>query len=94
MANRSDSNSDEALAAIAVMLLVIAAVVFVVLVVIPVTLTLGGVLGGGVSVVNYVSAFIGNVRPEGDPNGWIAKGIMITLGLVAATLVAVLVCQR
>ena len=57
----------------------------------PATIAVGLLFGGGVGINNYVRSFLWNVRPESDPNGQIAKCIMILVALLLIALVATIV---
>lgn len=58
-----------------------------------VTIAVGSVFGGGMALNNYAQSFMRNVRPEGDPDGWIAKGIVITAGVCLIALLAMIIIR-
>lgn len=73
-------------------ILALAAIAFAVFIlvvyVLPTTLALGGLAGGSVGIHNYMKSFFNNVRPESDPDGNIAKVLMVILA-IACILVTI-----
>jgi len=71
---------------ILIILLVCVVIYLLIVYILPLTAFLGALLGGGIAISNYVRAFHKHVRPEGDPNGWLATAILIVFGLTIITV--------